>query len=146
MQSILSTLFQRDLNKLVAELELYTNEKDIWRISGEISNSAGNLALHIIGNLNHFIGATLGDTGYIRDRDREFTEKDVARDDLIFELKKTSGMLADVLGKASDEVLDADFPFEFNNTTFSTRHMLIHFLAHLNYHLGQVNYHRRMLN
>ena len=72
MLQTLSSFFRKDLSKLIGEIDLYKNETDLWKIKDGISNSGGNLTLHLIGNLNHFIGATLGNTGYVRERDKEF--------------------------------------------------------------------------
>ena len=77
MINTLLQLFQRDLEKLKTEISSYKDEKKIWVISGEVKNSAGNLCLHLCGNLQHFIGAVLGNSGYVRNRDAEFTRKNV---------------------------------------------------------------------
>ena len=73
----LAEIFERDLNKVKQEISSYTDEKAIWKTIEGISNSAGNLALHICGNLRHFVGNTLGNSGYIRQRDLEFSSKDI---------------------------------------------------------------------
>ena len=64
MKAIISQLLQRDLEKLKTEISSFKDEKKIWEISGEVKNSAGNLCLHLCGNLQHFIGAALGNSGY----------------------------------------------------------------------------------
>ncbi|HEY5407636.1 MAG TPA: hypothetical protein VIJ92_11120 [Ginsengibacter sp.] len=79
MTTTIAALFERDINKLIEEINLYKNEEDIWKIKEGISNSSGNLTLHLLGNLNHFIGATLGNTGYVRERDKEFSLKNIPR-------------------------------------------------------------------
>lgn len=81
--STLISFSERDLNKLIAEIELYKNEKNIWRVEKNISNSAGNLTLHLIGNLNTFIGKEIGKTNYVRNRALEFVQKDVPKQELI---------------------------------------------------------------
>ena len=142
----LLALYTRDLNKLKEELSLYSNESNIWKTEHNISNSAGNLTLHLIGNLNHFIGATLGKTEYIRDRDAEFSEKSIARHTLIDDIDRTIGVLIDVLGSLSNEDLDKEFPLHIKDKKDSTGNMLTHLFGHLAYHLGQINYHRRLLD
>jgi len=142
----LLALYTRDLNKLKEELSLYSNEPTIWRTAPNISNSAGNLTLHLIGNLNHFIGATLGKTDYVRDREAEFTIKNIPRHTLIDEIDSTIGMLIDVLGSLSNTDLDKEFPVDKPVKKDSTGNMLIHLFGHLAYHLGQINYHRRLLD
>ena len=145
MLRILSSLFERDINKLNEEISLYKNETDLWEIKEGISNPGGNLALHLIGNLNHFIGGTLGHTGYVRDREKEFSLKDVPREKLADEIKNASAVVAKTLASLSEDDLEKDFPVPFNNKVSTTGFILIFLLAHLNYHLGQINYHRRLV-
>ena len=146
MLSTLSSLFVRDLSKLIEEISLYKNEPDLWKIKKGISNSGGNLTLHLVGNLNHFIGATLGGTGYVRERDKEFSLKDIPRKQLIADINDTSAMLINTLSSLSQDDLEKDFPHPINNKISSTGFILMFLLAHLNYHLGQINYHRRLLS
>ena len=82
-------IFERDLNKLIIEINLYKEENSLWIIKEGISNSAGNLCLHIIGNLNHFIGAVLGNSGYVREREKEFSLKNIPRKELVSNIEKT---------------------------------------------------------
>lgn len=142
----LLSLYTRDLNKLKEELSLYKLETNIWRTEGHISNSAGNLTLHLIGNLKHFIGATLGNTGYVRHREVEFTAKNTARENLINDIDSVIIILTDVLGSLTNSDLEKDFPFAINDKKNSTAGTLMHLYGHLAYHLGQVNYHRRLLD
>lgn len=138
-------ILERDLNKLKDEISLYKNESDLWVINNEIKNSAGNLCLHLLGNLNHFIGAVLGNTGYVRNRDFEFSAKNILRKDLIKQIEETSQIVKDILSKLPDEDLKKDFPVKFNDNVLTTQQMLLNIVTHLNYHLGQINYHRRLL-
>lgn len=141
----LSHFFERDLNKTIEEIKLYKSEKDLWNTEPGISNSAGNLALHIIGNLNHFIGSALGNTGYIRDRDAEFNTPSVPRHSLIEGLKDTIVVVKKSLGALGIDDGENPFPHEKHGEVVTTNYMLYHLLTHLNYHLGQINYHRRLL-
>ena len=141
----LSTFFERDLDKIITEISLFENENDIWKIKEGILNSAGNLALHIIGNLNHFIGTTLGNTGYVRNRDEEFSLKDIPRETLIADINDLKETVKNTLSKLSSSDLQNDFPIKIRDEVFSTQNMLVFLLAHLNYHLGQINYLRRMM-
>ncbi|HCX22935.1 MAG TPA: DinB superfamily protein, partial [Cytophagales bacterium] len=77
MNTELAELFTRDLNRLIKELEQYPNEEQLWVVTEGINNSAGTLTLHLIGNLNHFFGAILGNTGYIRNREAEFSDRNI---------------------------------------------------------------------
>lgn len=139
----LSELFERDLNKLKNEISLFREEDDLWKTSGEITNPAGNLCRHLLGNLNHFIGATLGSTGYIRERDKEFSVRDASRSELIAEIEKTIDAVKMSLNKLSADDLDKDYPLETNGKIVKTEQELVQILLHFNYHLGQINYHRR---
>ena len=147
LNQILIELFERDLLKLKEELNLYNEERKIWEIKGEIKNCAGNLVLHLLGSLNHFIGAILGSTGYLRNRDSEFSDKDVARAEITVNIDKTIKMIKSVLSKLTDSDLEKDYPIEVlkNKGKMSIEFFLIHMIGHLNYHLGQVNYHRRLI-
>lgn len=137
--------FENDVNKLATEISLFKDEKSLWETKEGITNSAGNLALHLIGNLNHFIGATLGNTNYVRKRDEEFSLKNIPRDKLISGINEVKEIIKNTLSKLSQEELQKDFPIKIRDEVFSTQSMLVYLLAHLNYHLGQINYLRRMM-
>ncbi|WP_369764847.1 DUF1572 family protein [Flavobacterium sp. WC2429] len=142
----LKTIFKRDLNQLINEIDLYQNESSIWHVEKEISNSAGNLCLHLIGNLNTYIGSVFGNTNYIRNRPLEFSLKNVPKYDLIQKIDATILVVEEALNAIKEDDLKMDYPLlVFENKT-STEFMLIHLTTHLSYHLGQINYHRRLLN
>ena len=145
MLSHLIQLFTRDLDRLKDELNAYSNEADLWKLSGSINNTPGNLALHLIGNLNHFIGSKLGNTGYVRDRPAEFADKNIPLADLTQMINATKTMLTTTLSGLNHDDLEKPFVIENFNETPTTGFWLIHLTTHLNYHLGQINYHRRMI-
>ncbi len=138
-------VFERDLLKLKEEVGLYSNEETLWIVREEISNSAGNLCLHLIGNLNHFIGAVLGHTGYVRNRENEFTLRHTSRKDLLVMLDTTLAVVKNTLTQLNESDFQADFPVEKHGKIVKTDFMLMHLLTHFNYHLGQINYHRRLI-
>jgi uncharacterized damage-inducible protein DinB len=142
----LQFLFNRDLKKLKEELESYTLEENIWRIDQNILNSAGNLTLHLIGNLNTYIGAELGGTGYQRNRPEEFALKNVPRRELIRKIEETMEVLNATLPMLTGEQMNGEYPQIVFDLTVTTEYMLVHLVTHLGYHLGQVNYHRRLLD
>lgn len=146
VQEDLKQLFDRDLKQALSELKAYKKEENLWKLSGEISNTAGNLLLHICGNLRHFIGSTLGNSGYIRRRDDEFNLKEVKRSDLVAELKTTKKVVSEVLEELTDDQLNEIYPINVFGKEMTTQFFLIHLHGHLTYHLGQVNYHRRLLD
>lgn len=142
----LITLFERDLQKLKTEIELYKDEDYLWFIKKGIDNSAGNLCLHLIGNLSHFIGATLGNTGYVRHREDEFSLKNIPRQDLITNIENCRLIVKNTLVKLRAADLEKEFPQNVFDKSINTEMMLMHLATHLTYHLGQINYHRRLLD
>jgi hypothetical protein len=146
IQETLLDIFDRDLNKLIAEINLYKDENDLWAIKEGISNSAGNLCLHLMGNLNHFIGAVLGNTGYVREREKEFSDKNIPVKDLIHSIEKTMVVVKESLSKLSAADFEKTFPLEVFGKPLKTDLFMVHLATHLSYHLGQINYHRRLLH
>lgn len=142
----LKVLFNRDLNKLIFEIESYEFEKQIWAIDKNISNSAGNLCLHLIGNLNTYIGAEIGKTGYIRNRPLEFSLKDIPRSELIEKIEDTISIVNNALDSLKEEDLNAIYPQIVFEKEMTTGFFLVHLSTHLAYHVGQINYHRRLLD
>ncbi len=143
---VLKVLFTRDLNKLKDEVSAYQREANLWIINKEILNSGGNLCLHLIGNLNAFIAAVYGKNGYVRQRELEFSQKDVPRDELLAMIDKTIKDVNHGLDQISEEDLKGEYPARVFDQKTTTEHFLVHLVAHLSYHLGQVNYHRRLLD
>lgn len=146
LKETLKILFRRDLEKLGKEIESYKDEKNLWHVENNISNSAGNLCLHLIGNLNTYIGAEIGKTSYTRNRDLEFSQKNVSRKELLQKIDDTISVVETALDKLTDESFDKEYPILVFEEKTSIGYFLIHLAAHLNYHLGQINYHRRLLD
>ena len=142
-------IFERELNKLAEEVKLYSPEENIWKVKGDIKNSGGNLSLHICGNLQHFIGNVLGDTGYVRNRDKEFADKTVSIADILKEIEATKKAVVKTLEAIPDSELDKEytaFPAHLLGKEHITKfYFLAHLIAHMDYHIGQINYHRRMI-
>jgi uncharacterized damage-inducible protein DinB len=146
LNTTLIAIFERDLNKLKSELLAYKSEETIWKTDATISNSAGNLALHLIGNLNAFIGAEIGKTGYVRNRPLEFSAKFVPRNKLVVDIEATIAVIKNALLLLTEEDYQAEYPLLVFEQKTSTEYFLVHLTVHLGYHLGQVNYHRRLLD
>lgn len=147
MISELAALYERDLRRVISEIEAYPTEASLWLVQGQIANSAGNLALHLAGNLRQFVGDDLGDVPYERDRPAEFSRRNVPRAEILAELRRTLEVVLSTLTALEDARLDqthprqpAGFPPDMTSRSF-----LLHLYGHLNYHLGQINYHRRLL-
>ncbi len=142
----LQSLFRRDLERMISEISLYNDESRVWHVEGGIANSAGNLALHIIGNLKTYIGAALGNTGYVRNREAEFSLKDISKFDLINMLRETKIVVESSLSRIPPEQLNDEYPVLVFESPTTTEYMLVHLATHLTYHLGQINYHRRLVD
>ena len=145
LHTILSGFYERDLQKLTEEINLFRTEEDLWKTTGAIKNTAGNLALHLIGSSNYFFGTLLANTGYVRNRDQEFAKKDVPRQELIQQLERLIPLVKDTLNKLTDTELGEPFPIPFDGGEQSCTYVMVRQLAHLSYHLGQINYLRRAL-
>ncbi len=146
IKDTLKKLITRDLEKLKQEIEAYQNEEKIWYIEKNILNSAGNLCLHLVGNLNAYIGAQYGTTGYVRNRPDEFALKNVPRAELVDQIEKTIIMIGKTFDMITEDRLNEKYPGEIVLKDASTEYFFIHLAMHLGYHLGQVNYHRRLLD
>ena len=140
--------FEDLFDQLENEINAYSSSDKMWILKENISNSGGNLTTHIIGNLNHFIGAILGNTGYIRKRDIEFSIKNVSKEKLLSELQDVKTIVVSTLHKINDDAFNQTYPFEFPKKEFkpTTFEFMLHILGHLAYHIGQINYHRRLLS
>jgi len=145
VKEILLQLYERDLGKLREEIDAYSKEADIWKTADGITNPAGNLCLHINGNLRHFFGAVLGGDGYVRDRDAEFASRNVSREELLAGVDSALNSVKSTLEKMSDEDFAATYPIEVFGSPMTTGFFLTHLATHLTWHLGQINYHRRLL-
>jgi len=142
----LKTIFNRDLEKLKTEIELYHHEENLWITEKGIANSVGNLCLHLIGNLNTYIGKEFGKTNYVRNRELEFSQKNVDRTELIKKLEETMTIVQDALSKIKEDDLEKEYPLLVFDKKTSVEYFLVHLSTHLSYHLGQINYHRRLLD
>lgn len=139
-------LFKRDLDKLIEEINLYNDESNLWITTETVSNCSGNLCLHIAGNLNAFVGAELGKTGYIRQRDKEFSLKHIPRATMIAQIEEVKTIVENTLSKLTITDLQQEYPLQVFKRPMTTEYFLVHLVTHLSYHLGQINYHRRLLD
>jgi hypothetical protein len=144
MLSHFKNLILRDLQALRLEVSSFKEDACLWDKLPGTTNSAGHLALHLVGNLNHFIGAGLGKTGYIRKRDEEFTCAPISTEILVKAVDECLTTIELSFNQLTDDDLKKDFPLPWREGLFYNTHfMLVQLTAHLNLHLGQVNYLRR---
>jgi uncharacterized damage-inducible protein DinB len=134
----------RDLRCLIEQIEGYEDEAAIWKVVVGISNTPGTLAIHIAGNIRHYIGKHLGGSDYVRDRDAEFSRRDVPRAVILDELAAAQTALEN-LPEMDDSALEAEYPESLGGATLTTGQFMVHLASHLAYHLGQIDYHRRIL-
>jgi uncharacterized protein YbgA (DUF1722 family) len=142
----LAKLFDRELKKLEEEINSYSIEERLWISDHKISNSAGNLCLHLFGNLRTFIGKELGKKEYLRDREREFAAKGIPRAELLEELVLVRQLVNETLTKLDPKKLNDKYPLEQFGHPMTNGYFLLHLYGHFHYHLGQINYHRRFLD
>lgn len=141
--SIVAALLSRELRTLQRELEAYPSDALVWAHPAGFPNTTGSLALHAAGNLQHFVGAVLGETGYVRNRDAEFARRDVPRAELLRELGTAIDVVEHVLGSLPAAVLEGWYPLPVAKRRVRTDEFLVHLATHLAYHVGQADYHRR---
>ncbi len=145
MISSLKSIFNRDLHRLRNEIELYTSDNALWVVKTGIANSSGNLCLHLIGNLKTYIGREIGKVDYLRNRELEFSLKDICKSELLEKIDETILIVSSSLDKLTEEDLSDEYPLIVFDDKMSIGYFLVHLTTHLSYHLGQINYHRRLL-
>lgn len=139
----LELLYLREVATLGRELDLYPDDSSVWKELPGLPNPAGTLFLHLAGGLQHFFGATLGGSGYVRDRAAEFSRRDVPRSEIRQELSRATQGVRAGFANLSESRLEEAFPVQYADAEVSVRLTLLQFLSHLAYHLGQIDYHRR---
>lgn len=140
----IGTMMLREMVTLRKEIEAYPSDESLWKVVPGISNSGGTLALHLAGNLQHFIGAVLGGSGYIRNREAEFSVRGLSRAEVLNLIDQATGSLTHTFRSLTDEVLGRQYPERVGKVRLTTGDFLVHLEGHLAYHLGQIDYHRRI--
>jgi hypothetical protein len=138
-----AAVLDRDLRALAREVAAYADERDLWRVAPGVPNSAGTLALHLAGNIQHYLGARLGGTGYVRDRPAEFAERGVSRVELLARIEAARAAVAAAAAAQVDT--SADYPEVISDRRIVTEDYLLHLCSHFAFHLGQLDYHRRFV-
>lgn len=141
----LAFLFRRDLGKLIKQINSFPNDEALWRTLPGVTNAAGNLALHLEGNLREYVGRQLGQISYVRNRPLEFSASGVSRDELVARLSDLRDCIPSVIESLTSEQLEMEYPEVVLEAAMSTKQFLFHLYGHLNWHLGQVDYLRRIL-
>lgn len=137
-------LYDRDLKALRREILAYPDDESVWKKSKGINNPGGNVFLHLMGNLNTFFGAVYANTGYIRNRPLEFSTSGFSRAELVAMVDEIHPIVLHVLHDFPVEKLDEMYPLPIFDEEKTVSFIFIHLETHLAYHLGQINYHRRI--
>jgi hypothetical protein len=138
-----AAILDRDLRTLAREVEAYPDERDLWRLPPGVPNSGGTLALHLAGNIRHYLGARIAGTGYVRDRPAEFAKRNVPRAELLEQIEAARAAVR--AAAAAGVRVDADFPEIITGARIETGDYLVHLCSHFAFHLGQLDYHRRLV-
>jgi hypothetical protein len=141
----LSLLFARDLKRLIQEIQAFPNDETLWQVLPGVTNPAGNLALHLAGNLREYIGRQLGGDAYTRQRPLEFSSKGLPATELVARIGEALQVVPRVIAGLSEQQMDALYPEQTHPIPLSTRQYLVHLYGHFNYHLGEIDYLRRIL-
>lgn len=139
----LRAIYARDLAALVREVTAYPSDAALWKPLPGTTNAGGTLALHLVGNLKHFIGTVLGGNSFVRDRDAEFARRDLTRAALATQITEAAEVVDVTLAGLTEARLAEKFPVVVGGKTLTTSRMILHLAVHLGYHLGQMDYHRR---
>jgi uncharacterized damage-inducible protein DinB len=145
IKSAIASILERDLAALGREVTAFTDDSQLWVTLPGVPNSAGTLALHLAGNLQHFFGAVLGGTGYVRNRPAEFSRRNVSRVELLAEIEAARRAVRAALSRLSPNQLTAEYPETIAGSRIGTGEYLLHLLTHTAYHLGQIDYLRRVI-
>jgi len=145
LNTVLANFYERDIRKMIDEINSFRSEENLWKTAGSTKNSSGNLALHIIGGMNFLIGTQLANTGYVRNRDEEFAKKGVVRKELVAGLEDLITLINKTLNGFTPGQMEENYPIMFDGAIRPNSYVLVQLSLHLNYHLGQVNYLRRIL-
>ena len=141
----IKAVLMRDLRCLKRQIESYTDEADLWKTPPGTTNSTGNLTMHLIGNIRHFIGAQLGHSSYKRDRDAEFSSRNVPREELLKGLDMAIIGVEHTLPTLTDEDYAKPYGLKIGDATITTGDFMVHLVSHLAYHLGQIDSQRRTI-
>lgn len=141
----LRAILLRDLRALRREIGAYPDDESVWAVPEGISNSGGTLVLHLVGNLRSYVGQVIGGDGYERDRPREFSARGLPRAELLRDIDLTIAAVDAAMPRLDADALAAQYPLAIGRVKVNTQDFLVHLAVHLGYHLGQVDYHRRIV-
>lgn len=139
VSDVLSRRFESNLAR-IRELAAPLTDAQFWTKPFSYGNSFGHLLLHLTGNLNYYIGAQIADTGYVRDRDREFNDSNPpTKQDTLKRLDAAVAMVVETSRAQSSA--DWGKAYSAVGSNCSTRlDMVVQCAAHMQHHIGQMIY------
>ena len=144
--TILIDLYGKELDKLKNEINAYESDELLWKSVEGAQVTGGNLCLFIAGNLQHNIGAMIGDSGYIRNKEAELKARNVSRERLMEEIENTRQVVVDTLEQVSKSELLKVFPTKDFEEPVTTEYYLVHLLNNFSFNLGQMHMHRKTVS
>jgi uncharacterized damage-inducible protein DinB len=122
------------------------SDEQFWRNPYPYGNSVGHLVLHLTGNLNYYVGARVAVTGYVRDRDREFTDKQPpTKEEALRRLDETISMVVATLRKQEAEDWGKAYTAEREPEAENRFQIFVRCAGHAYHHVGQIVYLSREL-
>ncbi len=143
--SEIAELYRRDLTRMAQEVAAFPDDEALWRVMPGVTNSAGNLVLHLEGNLREYLGRQLAGVDYARNRKQEFSQRGLSGAELsarIDALKQTIPAIVEALPPEDFAKL---YPQNVFGKPITTGQFVIHLHGHFSWHLGQIDYLRRVL-
>ena len=139
----LAALLRRDLTRLVQQIHSFPDDAALWQTLPGVSNCAGNLILHLEGNLREYVGRRLGGISYERNRPAEFTQTGLSRAELARRIESLHA-----IPEAVERITEEQWFSDCGDMLPGGRSMgqaLLSLYGHFHYHLGQIDYLRRIL-
>jgi uncharacterized damage-inducible protein DinB len=144
LSSIVSSAFAKEYRGRAAELHNWVDPltgTQFWRNPYSYGNSVGHLVLHLTGNLSYYIGARVAATGYIRNRDLEFTDATrPAKAEVLRRFDDTIAMVAATAEKQTES--DWLLPYSAEREPEATTRYVafLRCAVHFYHHVGQIIY------
>jgi uncharacterized damage-inducible protein DinB len=122
------------------------SKEQFWRKPYPYGNSIGHLVLHMTGNLSYYIGARVAETGYVRNRDREFTEKQPpSKEEALWAFDRTIAMVVATIRKQTAEDWGKTYTAEREPEAKDRFQIFVRCAGHAYHHVGQIVYLSREL-
>ena len=122
-----------------------TNEQ-FWRKPYPYGNCVGHLVLHLTGNLSYYIGARVAETGYVRNRDKEFTDRNPPhKDEALRAFDRTVAMVVATIRKQGKEDWEKPYTAELEPEAENRFQIFVRCAGHAYHHVGQIVYLSREL-